>query len=114
MHRLSPGWPLLYLLTVAVLGRLGRRLAGSGHQLNLRLRYREGHGVLRRALAIAAEVGIDVVVTSTRDAGTPGKPRHETTVRIDRPQGRPVEALMEAWADLPGAIRVSPVDPGGD
>lgn len=97
----------LHLLAVLVLGKVGKRFAAPSSETVIRLRYKEGHGLLRTALALAAEGGIDVVVSTMKDISKPGKPRHEADLRVLDTRGRSIAPLLDAWSALPGAMRVS-------
>lgn len=100
---------VLYFLARTLLGRLGKRVTGAHPDVLVRIRYREGFGSLRGALTIAAELGLDAVVTGTRNVSKPAKPRHESTIRVVG-RGTTIDALLDAWRDLAGVMRVEPVE----
>ena len=101
---------VLYLLTVTVLGRVGRRLGGSQLDIAVQLRYRDGYGALRQALAMAAEFGVEVVVEDARTVGNPSKGTYETRMRVSAMPGRPVDALLVGWGNISGVRSVKTLD----
>src|SRR4051794_27925002 len=89
-----------HLLTVTVLGKLGRRIQADPVSTTLLIRYTAGQGALPVALGLAAEHGVTATVL---DAKTSRHDGEETTVRaIVQLQASPllVSDLVEEITDL--------------
>ncbi|KLU11039.1 MgtC/SapB family protein [Kocuria sp. SM24M-10] len=73
----------LHLLSAVALGPLSRRLPRMVAPQGLRLRYADGHGVLREVLAVVEELQLSASVVSSRRIGGPGRPEVELLLRLE-------------------------------
>lgn len=96
---------VLHFLAAFVLAPLSRRLPGLMAPQVLRLRYEDGHGVLRQVLGVADELELTASVVSTRQSGRPGAPEVELLLRL---QGRTdLRIAATHLATVPGVLEVS-------
>ncbi|MFI7482782.1 MgtC/SapB family protein [Kocuria sp. M1R5S2] len=73
----------LHFLSALVLTPLSRRLPGMVAPQGLRLRYEDGHGVLREVLSVVDELQLTASVVSSRRTGEPGSPEVELLLRVE-------------------------------
>lgn len=73
----------LHLLSAVALTPLSRRLPRMVAPQGLRLRYADGHGVLREVLAVVEELQLSASVVSSRRIGGPGQPEVELLLRLE-------------------------------
>ena len=100
---------LAYLLFVPLLGFLTRRLPLASGPRVLRLRYRDGEGVLRSILTTATDLGFEAAVLSS---DMPDGPEGTVVVRA-RFHGKPaIEDLIAAISPLDGVEGVTGDDGG--
>lgn len=105
---------VLHFVAAFVLAPLSRRLPGLVAPRVLRMRYEDGHGVLREVLGVADELGLTASVVSTRRAGRPGAPEVELVLRL---QGRTdLRIAATHLAAVPGVLEVAqePLDREAD
>lgn len=97
----------LHLLTVTVLGKLGRLIRQEPDTATLQIRYREGYGALRNILSIAAQSGFDALVKETKDITKPGKsPRFRASISLRGRSDQEPSEILTAIADVPGVLSV--------
>jgi putative Mg2+ transporter-C (MgtC) family protein len=73
----------LHLLSAVALTPLSRRLPRMVAPQGLRLRYADGHGVLREVLAVVEELQLSASVVSSRRIGDPERPEVELLLRLE-------------------------------
>ena len=73
----------LHLLSAVALTPLSRRLPRMVAPQGLRLRYADGHGVLREVLAVVDELQLSASVVSSRRIGGPGEAEVDLLLRIE-------------------------------
>ncbi|WEV68941.1 MgtC/SapB family protein [Bifidobacterium sp. ESL0775] len=106
---------ILYFLAVTLLPFLTRIIApGYGNDDMLRLRYRDGHGILRSILSVCAIHGVSVEGFSTRkskdsDDEEPGSRGHVVSADLEV-RGRDSKALIGDLSDIDGVISVTRIN----
>ena len=73
----------LHFVAALVLTPLSRRLPGLMAPKGLRLRYEDGHGVLREVLAVVDQLQLSASVVSSRPAGDPGRREVDLLLRVE-------------------------------
>ncbi|MCO6559150.1 MAG: MgtC/SapB family protein [Bifidobacterium sp.] len=105
----------LYFLAVTLLPFLTRIIAPSiGNDDMLRLRYRDGHGILRSILSVCAQHGVSVEGFSTRkskneDGEEPGSRGHVVSADLEV-RGRDSKELIGDLSDIDGVISVTRIN----
>ncbi len=74
---------VLHLLSAVALTPLSRRLPRMVAPQGLRLRYADGHGVLREVLAVVEELQLSASVVSSRRIDDPERPEVELLLRLE-------------------------------
>lgn len=98
----------LYLVTIIGLTPLGRMIhdhAGANDEVCV-LQYKDGHGILRRILAEASQLGFQAVLTDTRLIERPGKANRVEARFKFRGRAR-LDDLVEQLSSLEGVTAVS-------
>lgn len=73
----------LHFVAALVLTPLSRRLPGLMAPQGLRLRYEDGHGVLREVLTVVDQLQLSASVVSSRLTGHPGRREVELLLRVE-------------------------------
>jgi putative Mg2+ transporter-C (MgtC) family protein len=74
---------VLHFVTALVLAPISRRLPSLVTPMGLRLRYEDGHGVLREVLHVADELHLTASVVSSRRTGDEAAPEVELLLRLE-------------------------------
>ncbi|WEV52553.1 MgtC/SapB family protein [Bifidobacterium sp. ESL0704] len=107
---------ILYFLAVTLLPFLTRLIApGIGNDDILRLRYRDGHGILRSILSVCAQHGVSVEGFSTRKSKNedeeedPGSRGHVVSADLEV-RGRDSRELIGDLSNIDGVISVTRIN----
>ena len=95
----------LHLLSAVALTPLSRRLPRMVAPQGLRLRYADGHGVLREVLAVVDELQLSASVVSSRRIGGPGEAEVDLLLRIEGRTDLRTAAVQ--LSRLPGVLDVA-------
>ena len=95
----------LHLVSAVVLTPLSRRLPGMLSPEGLRLRYEDGHGVLREVLQVVDELQLTASVVSSRRAGGAGAPQVDLLLRLEGKTDLRTAAVQ--LSRVPGVLEVS-------
>ncbi|WEV67915.1 MgtC/SapB family protein [Bifidobacterium sp. ESL0769] len=105
----------LYFLAVMLLPFLTKLIApGVGSDDMLRLRYRDGHGILRSILSVCAQHGVSVEGFSTRKSKDdkdeePGSRGHVVSADLEV-RGRDSKELIGDLSDIDGVISITRIN----
>jgi putative Mg2+ transporter-C (MgtC) family protein len=112
MVLLAVAMTVLHLVATSALGVLGRHLPDRHSGTTTTIRYADGRGVLRSVLAVAAEMGFETVVMTTRRDTAADEAMIVAQARF---RGRaPLEELVANLSELPGVHAVRAGASGGE
>ena len=96
---------LLHFAAALVLTPLSRRLPSMVAPQGLRLRYEDGHGVLRDVLAVVDDLQLTASVVSTRRTGSADRPEIDLLLRLEGKTDLRVAATH--LSSVPGVLDVA-------
>lgn len=100
---------VLHFVTVLVVAPLGRLIPQSGERSLIKLVYEDGRGVMRDVLAVAAELGCETTLVSTRSQRSGDLRLVKAQMRFR--SGPPLRDVIAQVSEIPGVVDIELFNP---